>query len=63
MYISLVNQSELQIWSLRMSSFSPKSLPQNITVLFRMAQIDTLDHAESAGGAQEKKRETTSCNK
>ena len=45
-----------------MSSFPPKSLPQNSTLLFRMAQIDTLDHAESTGDVQEKKRETTSCN-
>jgi hypothetical protein len=38
-----------------MSSFPPKSLPQNTTLLFRMAQIDTLDHAESTGDVQEKK--------
>ena len=45
-----------------MSNFPPKSLPQNTTLLFRMEQIDTLDHAESTGDVQEKKRETTSCN-
>ena len=38
-----------------MSSFPPKSLLQNITLLFLMAQIDTLDHAESTGDVQEKK--------
>ena len=45
-----------------MSSFPPKSLSQNTIRLFQMAQIDTLDHAESTGDVQEKKHETTSCN-
>ena len=38
-----------------MSSFLPKSLPQNTTLLFWMAQIDILDHAESTNDVQEKK--------
>ena len=38
-----------------MSSFPPESLPRKTTLLFPMAQIDTLHHAESTGDVQGKK--------
>jgi hypothetical protein len=46
--VLLVIQNELQIWCLRMSSFHRKSF----NPLFLIAQIDTLDYAESIGNTE-----------
>jgi len=49
-----VNISELEIWSLHISSFQKNSSSYLQVPLFRTIQIESFNYAEVAGDAQEK---------
>jgi hypothetical protein len=50
----VVKLSELEIWSLQISSFQRNSSSYLSSLLFRTIQIESIKHAESTGDAQEK---------